>query len=256
MAVPVPYPVFVDLSARRVLIVGGGEVALRKARGLVQSGGRVTVVSPRFAAGFSDLPQVEPIEAPYSASHMGMRSWRLVFAATNRPKVNAQVQKHAQAAGIWCCRCDAPEEGDFSGGATRQIGSAELGASGSPVVLAVSTAGASPALAARIADEAARGVDAVHAAMAQRMGAWRKKIKLRIVDPSIRRDLLGRLCGENMEETLRAGGPMAAEQLFESWFAAAAENGNSAPKPARSKIKMASRTPARPRSSGTVQHAD
>src|SRR6476660_9688440 len=116
-----PYPMFLDLVQRPVLVVGGGAVALRKTRGLVESAARVTVVSPQFAAGFDAIKDIERIIAPYAATHMAKKMWRLVFAATNNKDVNAQVQKHAQASGIFCCRCDDLDEGDFSSGATERL---------------------------------------------------------------------------------------------------------------------------------------
>ena len=50
------YPVFFDLRGRPVLVVGAGKVALRKTRGLVEAGARVTVVAPRWEPEFERLP--------------------------------------------------------------------------------------------------------------------------------------------------------------------------------------------------------
>src|SRR5947209_375431 len=106
MAETPAYPLFLVVVQCPVLIVGGGAVALRKARGLIESAARVTVVSPEFHKGFDELKDVERIAAPYMATHMARKMWRLVFAATNVKEVNEQVFKHASAAGILCCRCD------------------------------------------------------------------------------------------------------------------------------------------------------
>src|SRR5512136_2636970 len=100
------YPLFLNLVEQPVLIVGGGTVGLRKARGLVECAARVTVVSPVFVAGFDNLPDVERIQAKYAQTHMARKMWRLVIAATDVPAVNAQVHKHAVAAGILICRAD------------------------------------------------------------------------------------------------------------------------------------------------------
>src|SRR5689334_9966968 len=117
-----PYPLFLNLIQQPVLVVGGGSVGLRKARGLVECAARVTVVSPEFHQSFDDLPDVERVHAPYAQTHMARKMWRLAFAATDVPAVNAQVQKHARAAGILCCRSDEPGEGDFSSGASIRVG--------------------------------------------------------------------------------------------------------------------------------------
>src|SRR5947209_3662601 len=50
------YPIFLDLKDRPVLVVGAGTVALRKTRGLLEAGARVTVVAPEMLADFDDLP--------------------------------------------------------------------------------------------------------------------------------------------------------------------------------------------------------
>jgi hypothetical protein len=88
-------------------------------------------------------------------------------------------------------------------------------------VLAVSTAGASPVLAARICREAAAGVDPVLPMLADLLEAWRAQLKAAIPDLLIRRALLQRLAGEEMEGVLRKNGAEAAQREFQNWFAGA-----------------------------------
>jgi precorrin-2 dehydrogenase / sirohydrochlorin ferrochelatase len=218
---------FLNLVQQPVLVVGGGTVGLRKARGLVECAARVTVVSPVFVAGFDNLPDVERITATYAQTHMAKRMWRLVFAATDSPAVNAQVQKHAVAAGILICRVDNPEEGDFVNGASARVGATRkadgrgvLGVGNvGGIVLAVSTAGASPVLAARICREAAAGVDPVLPMFADLLEGWRDVLKGTIPHLPLRRGLLYRLAGEEMENLLRQSGAEAAQRQFEQWHA-------------------------------------
>jgi precorrin-2 dehydrogenase / sirohydrochlorin ferrochelatase len=219
------YPLFLDVVQQPVLVVGGGTVGLRKTRGLVECAARVTVVSPVFVAGFDNLPDVERIPATYAQTHMARQMWRLVFACTDSPTVNAQVQKHAVAQGILICRTDNPEEGDFSNGATARIGATRKadgrGISGvgnvGGIILAVSTAGASPVLAARICREAAAGVDPVLPMLADLLEGWRARMKTSIMNLPARRALLQRLAGEEMESILRERGAEAAQREFEKW---------------------------------------
>ena len=231
-----PYPVFLNLVRRPVLVVGGGAVGLRKTRGLLACGARVTIVSPVFEPGFDEITGVERVEAAYAAAHMTRRAWRLVFAATDVQRVNAQVEKGAAAAGILCCRCDEPEAGDFSGGAHERIGNTQPaggkggqrnGKSGGAggVMLAVSTAGASPALAARICREAAAGIDPVLPLLADLLAEWRAAVKTAILDIGARRALLQRVAGREMEEILRQKGVGAARRAFKKWLAAAKREG-------------------------------
>jgi len=254
---------FLDLVQRPVLVVGGGAVALRKTRGLVESAARVTVVSPQFQAGFDAIKDIERITAPYSATHMARKMWRLAFAATNNKDVNAQVQKHAEAAGIFCCRCDEQEEGDFSGGATERLAAerksdgrgvhsvANLGG----VTLVVSTCGASPALSARICHEAAAAIDPVLPRLANLLNEWRAAAKVQVPDPAVRRLLLQRLAGEEMEQALREQGEAGAQALFGRLLAAAKNGTLAAPSPAASASAVQIEAPARA-FSRAVEHAE
>ncbi|NNM87147.1 MAG: bifunctional precorrin-2 dehydrogenase/sirohydrochlorin ferrochelatase, partial [Phycisphaerae bacterium] len=144
MAIPV-YPVFLHLAQQPVLIVGGGKVAMRKARGLIQAQAAITVISPVFAAELAQLPNLVLRREKYQSAGMNgpnAPQWRLVFAATDDPQVNEQVAADARKCQVFCCRCDASEEGDFSNASVWRK---------EPVVVAVSTSGASPLLAAKIA---------------------------------------------------------------------------------------------------------
>ena len=212
MPEPSQYPIFLDLVQCPVLVVGGGAVALRKTRGLLQAHARVTVVAPEFCAGFKELKGFDRITAPYAATHMTMKMWRLVFITTNDQAVNDTVQKHAAAHGIFSCRSDEHELGDFSGGAAWVSDSGH-------VTIAVATAGASPAIAMRIRDAAVAGVDSSLIAWAALIGPWRKRTKREVRDPVARRELLSRISGPAMEECLRAGGEAAATALFNEWLA-------------------------------------
>jgi siroheme synthase (precorrin-2 oxidase/ferrochelatase) len=224
-----PYPLFLDLVQRPVLVVGGGAVGLRKARSLVESAARVTVVSPQFNPGFDELKDLERITGPYAATHMARKMWRLAFAATNIREVNAHVQKHAQAAGILCCRCDDPDEGDFSGGATQRLAANRKGdgrgiqAVGNlgGVTLVVSTTGASPMLSARICRQASAAIDPVLPQLANLLNVWRAQAKLQVPDPGVRRILLQRLAGAEMEQILRGRGEAGAVAQYELWLSAA-----------------------------------
>jgi len=255
---------FLDLVQRPVLVVGGGAVALRKTKGLVESAARVTVVAPQFQPGFEGIKDIERIVGHYAATHMAKKMWRLVFAATNNKDVNGQVQKHAQAAGIFCCRCDDLEEGDFSSGATERLAAnkkadgrgvsavANLGG----VTLVVSTCGASPALSARICRQAAAAIDPVLPRLANMLTEWLTTAKVQIPDPAIRRVLLQRLAGEDMEQALRNSGDAGAQKLFEQ-FLAAAQNGTLvAPPPAAPSPGIHFEEPASAYASQAVEHAE
>jgi siroheme synthase-like protein len=102
------YPIFLDLRDKPVLVVGAGKVGLRKIRGLLEAGARVTVVSPESEA--HGLP-VEWKRRRFRKSDL--KGQALVFAATDDRKVNAAVGAEARRLGIPANIADAPGECDF-----------------------------------------------------------------------------------------------------------------------------------------------
>lgn len=143
------YPVFLDVSGVPVLVVGGGRVALRKATALAQAGAVVTVVAPQVIAGFEAIAgRIE--RRPYRSGDVAGQ--QLVMTATNDPVVNAQVADDARAARVWVNSADDPDNCSFILPAVASRGL---------VTVAVSTGGASPALASRLrTDIAARELTA------------------------------------------------------------------------------------------------
>jgi uroporphyrin-III C-methyltransferase / precorrin-2 dehydrogenase / sirohydrochlorin ferrochelatase len=102
----VRYPLFLDLDGRRVVVVGGGPVALRRTTGLVAAGAMVTVVAPAVEAQFDDLDvAIEPREfAPADLDD----AW-LALACTGDGVTNSLVAAAAESRGIWCLRADNAE---------------------------------------------------------------------------------------------------------------------------------------------------
>lgn len=202
------YPIFLKLAAAPVLIIGGGKVALRKARGLADAGARITVVSPCFHPDFHAMPTVTRITQPYTPGWLcatGQPRWRLVFIATSKPDVNRQAGIDARTANILCCRCDDSGDGDFTGAATTRRGS---------VTLAVSTGGASPRLAASLADHLLAAVPQETFTHADLLEKWRPIIMEKVPDPLHRRQLLTFIASEDFLQTLRLHGPTAGDQLI------------------------------------------
>jgi precorrin-2 dehydrogenase/sirohydrochlorin ferrochelatase len=160
------YPLMLDVSSRLVVIVGGGGVAARKARGLLEAGAtRVRVVSPAFCESMPD--GTERVGREYQAGDLDGAS--LAFAATDRPEVNQAVVRDANRLGILVNRADADEEapGDFSTPAVLREGE---------VVVTVS-AGGSPALAGVVRDGLRDRLDARWIAMAAAMRELRPRIR-------------------------------------------------------------------------------
>ena len=146
------YPIALDLRGRRCILVGGGGVAARKAEGLLAADACVIVVAPELgeaARAMAAVGQIQHIAARFAPEHLDGAF--LAVAATNDAAVNRAVAEAARARGIMLNqagasptgdRDDAGEsEGDFVTMATVRRGD---------LLVALTTGGAGPALAARL----------------------------------------------------------------------------------------------------------
>ena len=181
-----------DVTRRLVVIIGGGAVAVRKVKGLVEAGAtRVRVVSPTFHA---EMPaDVERVTATYEASHLD--SAELVFAATDSASTNEQVVRDARARGIWVNRSDEAEGGDFSTPAKLIEGE---------VMVAVSAGSA--ALAAAIRDDLAAKLDRRHVKLADAMKTLRPAVRSSEADPQKRAAIFRELVSEGALNALESEG--------------------------------------------------
>ncbi|MSW28736.1 MAG: bifunctional precorrin-2 dehydrogenase/sirohydrochlorin ferrochelatase [Actinobacteria bacterium] len=129
------YPVNLSLAGRRCLVVGGGPVALSKARELVVCRAAVDVVAPEILEDFASLDGVICHKRPYETGEVA--GYRLVITATSDPAVNRQVFLEGEEAGIWVNSADDPANCAFALPARVRQG---------PLLVTFSTSGSSPAL--------------------------------------------------------------------------------------------------------------
>jgi siroheme synthase-like protein len=136
------YPAAMVVAGRPCLVVGGGRVAARKIRSLLECGAVVTVVAPEVDGAVRSLARNEgrtPLEIqerPYRAGEAA--GYRLVVTATGNAQVDRAVHRDADAAGVWVNSADDARNCTFVLPAVHRDG---------PLTVAVSTGGASPALA-------------------------------------------------------------------------------------------------------------
>jgi len=97
------YPLMLSLAGRRVVVVGGGTVALRRAASLLESGANVVVIAPSVLPELIDLP-VTVLRREYRDGDLSA-AW-LAHAATDDPAVNGRVAAEAERHRIWCVRAD------------------------------------------------------------------------------------------------------------------------------------------------------
>ncbi|MCC7103510.1 MAG: bifunctional precorrin-2 dehydrogenase/sirohydrochlorin ferrochelatase [Chloroflexi bacterium] len=142
------YPLMLDLDGQSCVVVGGGPVAVRKARGLRAAGAAVTLVAPTFCDEARELAasgQAALIERMFDEADV--RDALLVFAATDRADVNDLVQATAERHGALVNRADAGGAGDFQVPAVVERDG---------LVVAISTGGRGPAFAASLRRELER----------------------------------------------------------------------------------------------------
>ncbi len=136
-------------SLGRALVVGGGKVAARKVRGLVDAGFAVTVVAPEVQAAIEALPGVTVRKRMFFPADLDGHA--LAFACTDSRDVNRAVGKLARAAGIPVNVTDRQEESSFFSTATLQGPDWRVG---------VSTGGRDPGLAKRLRELLGERLDA------------------------------------------------------------------------------------------------
>jgi precorrin-2 dehydrogenase / sirohydrochlorin ferrochelatase len=133
------YPATLQLTNRLCLVIGGGPVALRKARGLLEAGATVRVISPEVVAELSGMAgkgEVEWIARGYAEGDLAGAF--LVFAATDNRQVQAQIAAEAGRYRVLLNSADDPRASDFHVPAHFRRGR---------MLVTVSTGGGSPALA-------------------------------------------------------------------------------------------------------------
>jgi precorrin-2 dehydrogenase/sirohydrochlorin ferrochelatase len=129
------YPINLILTGQACLVVGGGAVAARKVSGLLECGARVHVIATRVG------PDVRALDVPFEErayQHGDVAGYRLVLAATDDAATNRMVFEDAEAGGIWVNSADDPGACTFTLPSVVRRG---------PIMVTVSTAGNSPALA-------------------------------------------------------------------------------------------------------------
>lgn len=200
------YPIMLNVAGKLCVVVGGGPVAERKARGLLDAEARVRVVSPALTPGLSRLAADGLLE--WRPKEAGPADWEgavLGFAATDRPEANRRLAEAARQAGIWVNAADEGESGDFILPAVLRRGD---------LVLAACSSGASPALAARIVRELAERYGPEYGEYAALLRDIRAAAKSLVPDPERRRRMLAAASEERfLKEWLasdRAGDPRPA----------------------------------------------
>ena len=186
------YPIFLDLDGRRVVVIGGGAVALRKAQVLLAAGARLVVVSKQIDDALTSLctgGNAELIKSKYSKDYLAGAV--LAIASTNNAELNRRIYKDCQELEILCNVVDEPQLCDFFVPAVVKCGELQI---------AVSTEGNCPAYAGHIRKKLESIFTEKHGEFLAELEKLRQKIIKDVPDISHRKALLGRLVDDESFE--------------------------------------------------------
>jgi precorrin-2 dehydrogenase len=199
-------PIFLDVSGRRCVVIGGGEVAARKVASLVEAGAKVIVVSPSVVDELSALARagrIEHIERDYKDGDVAGAA--LAYAATNDAQLHQRLYVEARDRGIPLNVADVPTLCTFIAPAVMRRGS---------LTIAVSTDGASPAMAKRIVKRLERLFGAEYGAALEVLRAARRHLQASEPNFRIRAQKLTALATSRIPEYLRKGDLAAVEEII------------------------------------------
>src|SRR5688572_19323906 len=165
------YPIFVEMAGRRVLVVGGGNVAEGKVAGLLTAGADVTVVAPDLTHALRKRHEAGEFHHDAHEYREGdLEGFEICFVATDDGAVNAQVAAEGKRRGIWVNAADDPKYCDFILPSVVRQGE---------VVVAASTGGGSPALARRLREDLTAFLSDDYAPLADLLAEVRADIRSR-----------------------------------------------------------------------------
>lgn len=202
------YPINLDLSGRKVLVVGAGSVAQRKAKSLVECGARVTVVSPEFCPALARMSGIRRVRRGYRKTDL--RGACLVISATDSEAVNRRVWEHGRAAGIPVNVVDQPELCTFTVPAVCRRGA---------IVIAISTGGGSPALSGRIRERIEDAIGPSFGRHLELLRLLRAEVRASALDLDQRGVLLRKMAGDDVREIIERQGVATARRRLRRMLA-------------------------------------
>ncbi len=200
------YPINIEIRGRSVTIVGGGAVAERKCRTLLDAGARVRVIAPTLSKGLQGLAKKGMIEHLAREYRTGdLAGSFLVFAATGKRGVSMAVSDEAAEWRIPANIADMPERSDFTTPSSVAVGD---------LLLTVSTGGKCPALAREISGELRERYGEEYAVTLQVLGAVRERLLAMKMGCHATREILGSLISRGLPSLLRTGADDEVDRLM------------------------------------------
>lgn len=197
-------PIFINARGLLAVVVGGGPVGRRKAQLLLDAGATVRQIDLEPQPPNHTHVRLDWRAEPYRVDHLD--GARLVFAAATT-EVDRQVQHDADARQLFVCRADDARHGQFITPATLRRGR--------HLTIAVSTGGASPALARRIRERLAETFDESFGAWVELLGVWRVRTDAAIAPADRVRAFLDEISDWRWLDVYRAEGADAVNAAYE-----------------------------------------
>jgi precorrin-2 dehydrogenase len=196
-------PIFIDARGRNCVVLGGGEIAERKTRSLIEAGAAVTVVSPVLTVGLAAVANEGAIRHLARTYRTGdLEGAFLAYEASGEIATARMAAAEARARGIMINVADVPDLCSFIAPAVVQRGGLQI---------AVSTGGASPAFARKIREELEDHFGPEYELMIDLLAAARQWLRVREGDPAARARRLTALVGSDLRECLICGDLAAAD---------------------------------------------
>lgn len=200
------YPIFLNLRGRKVIVVGGGTVAERKARTLLQCGAKVVVISPSLTTRLRGLARKGSI-------HYRKRTYRvqdlqgatMVLATTDDRNVQKIIARDARRRRILVNVADRVEFCDFIAPSILTRGD---------LTIAFSTGGASPGLAQKLRRDLGKQLGQAYTDFLRWMGPVRQEILRTIPSQTKRRRLFQRILNSELIDLLKQGKRIKARRVF------------------------------------------
>jgi uroporphyrin-III C-methyltransferase/precorrin-2 dehydrogenase/sirohydrochlorin ferrochelatase len=204
-------PIFLNIKNRNCLVVGGGEVAARKIALLRKAGAHVTVVAPRISIEIEEQLCQQPGQGkivycagPFHPDHLAGAA--LAIAATNDPDVNRMVSEAAGRLHLPVNVVDNPALCSFIMPSIVDR---------SPILIAVSSGGASPVLARLLRARLETLIPAVYGRLAAHASDFRGRVKRAFPHPEARRRFWENVLQGSFAELVFAGKDSAAKVYLE-----------------------------------------
>jgi precorrin-2 dehydrogenase / sirohydrochlorin ferrochelatase len=186
------FPIFLKLQGRLVVVIGGGNVAEDKIRGLFGAGARVRVISPAITPVIAEWVRKREVDwLPKKFAPSDLSGAHLVIAATSAPGVNGAVFREAERRGVLCNAVDDIEHCHFYYGSIVQRGDLQI---------AISTNGKSPALAQRLRKELEAQFGPEYEMWLEWLGATREFLRASGDDANSNKKLLHHLASRDAYE--------------------------------------------------------